>query len=51
MSVDTPVKNLEKIPPQNIEAEMATLGAMLIDEKVVLEGYHTEEEIRKFLKN
>jgi len=37
LGVDTPTKNLEKIPPQNIEAEMATLGAMLIDEKVVPE--------------
>ncbi len=37
MSVDSPVKHLDKIPPQNIEAEMATLGAMLIDEKVVAE--------------
>jgi len=37
MSVDSPVKHLDKIPPQNIEAEMATLGAMLIDEKVIVE--------------
>ncbi|MDP8290178.1 MAG: replicative DNA helicase [Candidatus Susulua stagnicola] len=37
MSVDSPVKHLDKIPPQNIEAEMATLGAMLIDEKVIAE--------------
>lgn len=37
MSVDSPIKHLEKIPPQNIEAEMATLGAMLIDEKVIVE--------------
>jgi len=37
LGVDTPTKNLEKIPPQNVEAEMATLGAMLIDEKVVPE--------------
>ena len=37
MSVDSPAKHLDKIPPQNIEAEMATLGAMLIDEKVIPE--------------
>ena len=37
MSVDSPIKQLDKIPPQNIEAEMATLGAMLIDEKVIAE--------------
>ncbi|MBP7088372.1 MAG: replicative DNA helicase [Candidatus Omnitrophica bacterium] len=29
--------NLDKLPPQNIEAEMAVLGAMLIDEKVTSE--------------
>ncbi|RKY39446.1 MAG: replicative DNA helicase, partial [Candidatus Omnitrophota bacterium] len=28
---------LEKIPPQNIEAEMAVLGAMLINEEAILE--------------
>ncbi|MCM8786880.1 MAG: replicative DNA helicase [Candidatus Omnitrophica bacterium] len=28
---------LDKIPPQNIEAEMATLGAMLIDEEIIPE--------------
>ena len=37
MSVDSQIKHLDKIPPQNIEAEMATLGAMLIDEKVIAE--------------
>lgn len=37
MSVDSSIKHLDKIPPQNIEAEMATLGAMLIDEKVIAE--------------
>ncbi|MCQ9205515.1 MAG: replicative DNA helicase [Omnitrophica bacterium] len=37
MSVDTPARHLTKIPPQNIEAEMATLGAMLIDEKIIAE--------------
>jgi len=37
MSVESPIKHLDKIPPQNIEAEMATLGAMLIDEKVIAE--------------
>jgi replicative DNA helicase len=29
--------HLDKLPPQNIEAELATLGAMLIDEKVIPE--------------
>ena len=28
---------INKLPPQNIEAEMATLGAMLIDDKVIPE--------------
>ncbi|MCK4912453.1 MAG: replicative DNA helicase [Candidatus Omnitrophica bacterium] len=37
MSADSSIKHLDKIPPQNIEAEMATLGAMLIDEKVIAE--------------
>jgi replicative DNA helicase len=30
-------EKLDKIPPQNIEAEMATLGAMLIDAQVIPE--------------
>ena len=30
-------KHLDKLPPQNIEAEMATLGAMLIDEEIIPE--------------
>ena len=30
-------QQLDKIPPQNIEAEMATLGAMLIDDEVIPE--------------
>jgi len=37
MNVESIVQNLDKIPPQNIEAEMATLGAMLIDERVISE--------------
>lgn len=37
MSVESPTQYLDKIPPQSIEAEMATLGAMLIDEKVISE--------------
>lgn len=37
MSVDSPTRHLDKIPPQNIEAEMATLGAMLLDEKIIAE--------------
>ena len=27
--------SLDKVPPQNLEAEMAVLGAMLIDEDAV----------------
>ncbi len=54
MSVDSPVQQLNKIPPQNIDAEMATLGAMLIDEKIIAEilefideayFYRTEHQI------
>lgn len=30
-------QHIDKLPPQNIEAEMATLGAMLIDEQVIAE--------------
>ncbi len=37
MAAETSIQDLNKIPPQNIEAEMATLGAMLIDEKVISE--------------
>ena len=35
MSKDRPSQHLEKIPPHNIEAEMATLGAMLLDDQVI----------------
>lgn len=44
MSVDTPARHLTKIPPQNIEAEMATLGSMLIDEKIIAEIIELLEE-------
>jgi len=37
MTLETSIQDLNKIPPQNIEAEMATLGAMLIDEKTIPE--------------
>ncbi len=37
MSVDISTQYLDKVPPQNIEAEMATLGAMLLDEKAIPE--------------
>ncbi|UCD15296.1 MAG: replicative DNA helicase [Candidatus Omnitrophota bacterium] len=37
MDVVSPPQQLEKIPPQNIEAEMATLGAMLISEDIIPE--------------
>lgn len=37
MNTLSPAIKADKIPPQNIEAEMATLGAMLIDEGVIPE--------------
>lgn len=37
MSTTTSSQHLDKLPPQSIEAEMATLGAMLIDEGIVPE--------------
>lgn len=37
MSTTTSFQHLDKLPPQSIEAEMATLGAMLIDENIVPE--------------
>lgn len=37
MNVTSPSQRLEKLSPQNIEAEMATLGAMLINEEVIPE--------------
>ena len=36
--------DLEKLPPQNIEAEMAVLGAMLIDEGVIPEVVEIVDE-------
>ena len=35
MSLASSSQQLDKIPPQNIEAEMAVLGAMIIDESVI----------------
>jgi len=32
---------LEKIPPQNLEAEMAVLGSMLIDEEAIATAIET----------
>lgn len=37
MSVESSLQNLSKVPPQNIEAEMATLGSMLLDENILPE--------------
>ncbi len=37
MDLKNPTQNINKIPPQNIEAEMAVLGAMLLNEKVIPE--------------
>ncbi|MCF7908658.1 MAG: replicative DNA helicase [Candidatus Omnitrophica bacterium] len=50
MSVDSPTQHLDKIPPQNIEAEMATLGAMLLDEKSIPEIIELVDE-QSFYKN
>ena len=36
---------INKVPPQNIEAEMATLGAMLIDEGIVPEMIEHVDEV------
>ena len=37
MSIPTAKQEIQKLPPQNIDAEMAVLGAMLIDEKAIPE--------------
>ncbi|OPX30493.1 MAG: replicative DNA helicase [Candidatus Omnitrophica bacterium 4484_171] len=37
MNIPTAKQEIQKLPPQNIEAEMAVLGAMLIDEKAIPE--------------
>jgi replicative DNA helicase len=37
MDLKSPTQSINKIPPQNIEAEMATLGSMLLNEKVISE--------------
>jgi replicative DNA helicase len=37
MDLKSSTQSINKIPPQNIEAEMATLGAMLLNEKVISE--------------
>ncbi|MCF7887193.1 MAG: replicative DNA helicase [Candidatus Omnitrophica bacterium] len=37
MNLKSPTQSINKIPPQNIEAEMATLGSMLLNEKVISE--------------
>jgi len=44
MSVESPAKLLDRVPPQNIEAEMATLGAMLISERVISEVLELVDE-------
>ncbi|MFH1504418.1 MAG: replicative DNA helicase [Candidatus Omnitrophota bacterium] len=44
MNLESPVQNLDRIPPQNIDAEMATLGAMLLNEKVVSEIFELIDE-------
>jgi len=37
-------ENVEKIPPQNIDAEMAVLGSMLIDQDVIGDAIETLDE-------
>ena len=37
MNIPTAKQEIQKLPPQNIDAEMAVLGAMLIDEKAIPE--------------
>jgi len=37
MNTSSTEEQIKKLPPQNIDAEMAVLGAMLIDEKVIPE--------------
>ncbi|MFO8053083.1 MAG: replicative DNA helicase [Candidatus Omnitrophota bacterium] len=37
MDLKNPTQSINKIPPQNIEAEMAVLGSMLLNEKVISE--------------
>ena len=37
MNVPTIRQEIQKLPPQNVDAEMAVLGAMLIDEKAIPE--------------
>ena len=50
MSVDSPIKHLDKIPPQNIEAEMATLGAMLIEKEAVPKAIEFLTPVSFYLK-
>jgi len=40
----SPQENVEKIPPQNIDAEMAVLGSMLIDQDVIGDAIETLDE-------
>ncbi len=37
MSIQNPPKDISKVPPQSLEAEMATLGAMLLNERAIPE--------------
>ncbi|MCD6134036.1 MAG: replicative DNA helicase [Candidatus Omnitrophica bacterium] len=40
----TPLSALDKIPPQNLEAEQATLGAMLLNENIIPEVLEVLDE-------
>jgi len=40
----SPQENVEKIPPHNIDAEMAVLGSMLIDQDVIADAIETLDE-------
>ena len=35
---DTEILTLGRMPPQNVEAEMAVLGAMLLDKDAIIEA-------------
>ncbi len=44
MSIPSTQKDLERVPPQNIEAEMAVLGCMLLDDSVIPEVVEVIDE-------
>ncbi|MCP4652744.1 MAG: replicative DNA helicase [Candidatus Omnitrophica bacterium] len=56
MGTSTSTQQLDKLPPQNLEAEMATLGAMLLDDTIIPEilevidsqAFYKEEHVAIF---